>query len=41
MLLVTFGARLLGNILAGKGINRAGERFIRVGYCSSIKRKDL
>ena len=25
MLLGTFGTRLLGNILAGKGINRSGE----------------
>ena len=28
MLLGTFGASLLGNILAGKGINSAGERAI-------------
>ena len=33
MLLGTLGASLLGNILAGKGINRAGE-FIRAGYKS-------
>ena len=32
---------LLGNILAGKGINRAGEGFIRAGYGSSIKSKDV
>ena len=32
MLLGTLGASLLGNILAGKGINRAGEGFIRGGY---------
>ena len=32
MLLGTPGASLLGNILAGKGINRAGEGVIRVGY---------
>ena len=32
MLLVTLGASLLGNILAGKGINRAGEGIVRAGY---------
>ena len=41
MLLGTLGASLLGNILAGKGINRAGEGatvkrqcrgFVRAGY---------
>ena len=32
MLLGALGASLLGNILAGKGINRAGEGVIRVGY---------
>ena len=26
------GANLLGNILAGKGINRAGEGIVRAGY---------
>ena len=31
MLLGTVGASLLGNILAGKGINRAGEGVIRAG----------
>ena len=31
MLLGTLAASLLGNILAGKGMNRAGERFIRAG----------
>ena len=31
MLLGTLGASLLGNILAGKGINRAGED-VRAGY---------
>ena len=31
MLLGTLGASLLGNMLAGKGINRAGEGFIRAG----------
>ena len=41
MLLGTLGARLLGNLLTGKGIyraakgegiNRAGERIVRAGY---------
>ena len=32
MLLGTLGASLLGNIIAGKGINRAGEGIIRAGY---------
>ena len=43
MLLVTLGTSLLGNILAGtgKGMNRAGEGFIRVGYGSPIKNKDF
>ena len=39
MLLDTIGARLLGNILASKGMNRAGEEFIRTGYGSSIENK--
>ena len=34
MLLCTLGASLLGNILAGKGINRAGEGFLRADYGS-------
>ena len=32
MLLGTIGARSLGNILAGKGINRPGERIVRAAY---------
>ena len=32
MLLGTLGASLLGNILSGKGINRAGEGIVRAGY---------
>ena len=32
MLLGTSGASLLGNILAGKAMNRAGEGIVRVGY---------
>ena len=31
MLLGTLGASLLGNLLAGKGIIRAGERIVRAG----------
>ena len=34
MLLGTLGARLLGNMLAGRGIIRAGEGTIRAGYGS-------
>ena len=41
MLLDTLGASLLGNILAGKGMNRAGEGFFRAVYGSSIKDKDF
>ena len=41
MLLGTLAASLLGNILAGKGMNRTGEGFIRAGYGSSIKNKDI
>ena len=32
MLLGTLGASLLGNMLAGKGVIRAGEEIIRAGY---------
>ena len=38
MLLDTLGASLLGNILAGKGINRAGQGTVRAGYGN--KRQD-
>ena len=34
MLLRTLSAKLLGNKLASKGINRAGKRFIRADYRS-------
>ena len=37
MLLGTLGASLLGNMLLGKAISRAAERFIRVGYRSKKK----
>ena len=36
MLLGTLGACLLGNMLAVKGINRAEELFMIVGYGSKI-----
>ena len=41
MLLGTLSASLFDNILAGKGMNRAGEGFIRAGYGSSIKNKNF
>ena len=34
MLLDTLGASLLGNILAGKGVNRSGKGKVRAGYGS-------
>ena len=37
----TLGARLLGNILAGKEMRRAGEGFIIAGCRSSIKNKNF
>ena len=39
MLLDTLSARLLGNILADKGMNRSGEGFIRAGYGFSIQKQ--
>ena len=47
MLLDTLGASLLGNLLTGKGIVRAGsgnnkgKRIVRAGYVSSTLRKQL
>ena len=44
MLLGTLSASLLGNILAGKGVIRAGEAAAKVGYGSkrfSVKRPSL
>ena len=38
MLLGTLGASLLGNILTNKGINRAGEELVRVGYGAATKK---
>ena len=37
MLLGTLGASLLGNLLTGRGINRAGKRIIRAGYGNNDK----
>ena len=37
----TLGVSLLGNILAGKEMKRAGEGFIRAGCGSSIKNKSF
>ena len=34
MLLGTLGSILLGNLLAGKGIHRAGEGIVRAGEVS-------
>ena len=39
MLLGTLAASLLGNILAGKGVNRAGEGIVRAGYGNKKVRK--
>ena len=39
MLLGTLGASLLGNILAGKGINRAGEGAIAKSISEETKSK--
>ena len=39
MLLGTLGASLLGDILAGKEMNRAGEGLLRACYGSSIKKQ--
>ena len=41
MLLGLLGLSLLGNILAGKGINRAEKGFIKAAYGSSVKNKDF
>ena len=38
MLLGTLGASLLGDLLTGRGINRAGEGILRAGYGN--KRQD-
>ena len=41
LLLGTLGASLIGNILAGKGINRAGEGIVRAGYGNKNNKKDF
>ena len=40
MLLGTLGASLLGNILAGEGINRADEGIVRAGYGNKKVKKN-
>ena len=37
MSLGTLGASLLGNLLTGKGINRAGKGIVRAGYGNNKK----
>ena len=37
----TLGARLLGNLLTGKGINRAGEGIVRAGYGNKNNKMDF
>ena len=39
MFLGTLGASLLGNLLTGKGIMRAGDRIVRAGSGSKSKKK--
>ena len=41
MLLDSLGATLLGNMLAGKGVTRTGERTIRAGKGTIRERKDF
>ena len=43
MLLGTLGASLLGNMLTGQEVDRAGDGIIRAGYESkgSLKNKDF
>ena len=40
MLLCTLGASLLGNLLTGRGMNRAGEGIIRASYGNKKGRKN-
>ena len=40
-LLGILGASLLGNIFAGKGINRAGDGIVRAGYEKKNKKKTI
>ena len=41
MLLGTLGASLLGSLLTGRGINRAGEGIVRAGYGSRSSTMDF
>ena len=40
MFLGTLGASLLGNILTGRGIDKAGEGIVRAGYGNKKRRKN-
>ena len=40
MLLGTLGASLLGNLLTGKGIMRAGDRRVRAGEGTGSKKNN-
>ena len=40
MFLGTLGASLLGNILTGRGIDKAGEGIVRAGYGNKKGRKN-
>ena len=40
-LLGKLGASLLGNLLSGKGINRAGEGILRAGYRNKNNETDF
>ena len=39
MLLCTLGTTLLGNLLSGRGIYRAGKRKVRAGYANNSNNK--
>ena len=41
MLLGALAASLLGNMLAGKGINRAGEEFVRAKHPKDLQSKRI
>ena len=41
MLLGTLSASLLGNLLTGRGTNRAGEEIVRAGYGSRSSAMDF
>ena len=41
MLLGTLGTSLLGNLLTGRGISRAGEGIVKAGYENKNNKKDF